>query len=101
MTIESGHLAGEHLESIFRSEYRSLVRLARLLVDDVENAEEVVQEAFLALHRNWDRARDPLAYLRTCVVNGARGQLRRRATAPPPARRRTREPVRTGRWRRS
>lgn len=82
VTSESGSTAVEHdLESIFRAEYRSLVRLARLLVDDLGNAEEVVQDAFVALHRNWERARDPVAYLRTCVVNGARGRLRRRATA--------------------
>ena len=69
------------VEALFRSEYRSLVHLARLLVDDLGQAEEVVQDAFVALHRNWARARDPLAYLRTCVVNGARGTLRRRSTA--------------------
>jgi len=69
------------VEAVFRAEYRSLVRLARLLVDDVGSAEEVVQDAFVALHRGWDRARDPVAFVRTCVVNGARGRLRRRATA--------------------
>lgn len=74
-----GEAAG--VEVVFRAEYRSLVRLARLLVDDVGHAEEVVQDAFVALHRNWDRARDPVAYLRTCVVNGARGRLRRAQTA--------------------
>jgi RNA polymerase sigma-70 factor (sigma-E family) len=76
-----GHDVASAVEAVFRSEYRSLVRLARLLVDDVGHAEEVVQDAFVALHRNWDRARDPVAYLRTCVVNGARGRLRRRQTA--------------------
>lgn len=69
------------VEALFRAEYRSLVRLARLLVDDPGQAEEVVQDAFVALHRNWTRADDPLKYVRTCVVNGARGRLRRRATA--------------------
>ncbi len=69
------------VEALFRAEYRSLVRLARLLVDDPGQAEEVVQDAFVALHRNWARADDPLRYVRTCVVNGARGRLRRRATA--------------------
>ena len=69
------------LEVLFRSEYRKLVGLARLLVDDPAQAEEVVQDAFVALHRNWGRATDPLAYLRSSVVNGGRGLLRRRATA--------------------
>lgn len=68
------------IEALFRSEYRSLVRLARLLVDDAESAEEVVQDAFVQLQRRWEHARDPVAFVRTCVVNGARGRLRRRAT---------------------
>lgn len=62
----------------------ALVRLAALLVDDVPSAEDVVHDAFLALHRNAARVRDPqaaLAYLRTSVVNGARSALRRRGTA--------------------
>jgi RNA polymerase sigma-70 factor (sigma-E family) len=69
------------VEELFRAHYTPLVRLARLLVDDLEQAEEVVQDAFVALHRHWHRADDPLAYLRTAVVNGARGRLRRRQTA--------------------
>lgn len=72
------------VEALFRSEYRRLVGLARLLVDDTGSAEEVVQDAFVALHRHWDRLRDEAAataWLRVAVVNGARGRLRRRATA--------------------
>lgn len=72
------------VEALYRSEYRRLVGIARLLVDDVGSAEEVVQDAFVALHRNWARLRDEgaaPAWLRTAVVNGARGRLRRRATA--------------------
>lgn len=84
MRLVKGEAVSEALlgvEALFRAEYRSLVRLARLLVDDPGQAEEVVQDAFVALHRNWARADDPLKYVRTCVVNGARGRLRRRATA--------------------
>jgi RNA polymerase sigma-70 factor (sigma-E family) len=73
--------AAAGLEALFRSEYRKLVGLARLLVDDSAQAEEVVQDAFVALHPSWSRATDPLAYLRSSVVNGGRGLLRRRATA--------------------
>ena len=77
-----GTLAG--VESVFRSDYRRLVGLARLLVDDPGQAEEVVQDAFVALHRNWHRLREPAAapaWLRQAVVNGSRGRLRKRATA--------------------
>ncbi|MGH3388889.1 MAG: SigE family RNA polymerase sigma factor, partial [Actinomadura sp.] len=57
-------------------------RLATLLVRDVGTAEEVVQDAFIAMHRGWRRLRDPdkaLAYLRQSVVNRARSVLRHRA----------------------
>ncbi|WP_307721572.1 SigE family RNA polymerase sigma factor [Embleya hyalina] len=62
-----------------------LVRLATLLVDDQETAEDVVQEAFTAAFRRYGarlgELDDPPAYLRRCVVNGARSVLRRRRTA--------------------
>jgi DNA-directed RNA polymerase specialized sigma24 family protein len=44
---------------LFHMHWASLVRLARLLVDDVETAEDVVQEAFAQLHRRWGSLRDP------------------------------------------
>jgi RNA polymerase sigma-70 factor (sigma-E family) len=53
------------------------------MVDDRETAEEVVQDAFEALYRNWGRLRDPqaaIAYLNRSVVNGSRSRLRRRMT---------------------
>ena len=43
-----------------------------------------MQDAFIALHRNWRRLREPgaaPAWLRRAVVSGSRGSLRRRATA--------------------
>ena len=58
--------------------------MAVLLVDDVASAEDVVQDAFMALHRHSARIREPqaaLAYLRVSVINGARSTLRRRRTA--------------------
>ena len=69
--------------ALFRTHYGRLVGLARLLVDDQQSAEDVVQDAFGELHRRWDRLQDPeqaLGYLRTAVLNGARSQLRRRRT---------------------
>jgi RNA polymerase sigma-70 factor (sigma-E family) len=61
-----------------------LVRLAVLLVDDLQTAEDVVQDAFarfLARRPGLDDQQQALAYLRTSVVNGARDKLRRRRTA--------------------
>jgi RNA polymerase sigma factor (sigma-70 family) len=41
-------------------------------------ADDIVQDAFVAVHRAWDRIHDPLAYLRQCVVTGCRSWHRRR-----------------------
>lgn len=72
------------LEDLYRHHRMRLVRLAILLVDDPATAEDVVQEAFTGLYRNWSGLRDAAAavgYLRTAVVNGSRSVLRRRKTA--------------------
>ena len=72
------------LTALYRAHYRSLVRLAVLLVRDVASAEEVVQDAFVAVHGAWRRLRDAdkaLAYLRRSVVNRSRSVLRRRAVS--------------------
>ena len=76
------------LADLHRDHYRSLVRLACLLVDDVGPGEEVVQDAFVRVYRAWARVDDPLKYLRTAVMNSARSGLRRRRSARryvPPA----------------
>jgi RNA polymerase sigma-70 factor (sigma-E family) len=81
--IDGGELpAGRNaaLTALFAAHYRRLVGLARLLVDDQAGAEDVVQDAFLALSRRWGKLRDPVsahAYLQRSVVNGARSRLRR------------------------
>jgi len=65
---------------LFRSEGRSLVRLARLFVDDRNAAEDLVQEAFIRLARSATRIRDRQrapAYLRSIVLNLARDSNRR------------------------
>lgn len=70
---------------LFRERYGRLVQTARLLVDDTETAEEVVQEAFVQLYSSWRRLRDPAraeAYLRSTVWNLARDRLRRRTPRP-------------------
>lgn len=72
------------LPALYQAHWRYLVRLASLLVDDTASAEDVVQDAFVALHRRSADLRDPdaaLAYLRTSVVNLARSVLRRRQVA--------------------
>ena len=81
MTVVTAPSAEAELERLYAEHYRSLVRLAVLLVRDLGTAEEVVQDAFVAVHGRWSRLRDPalvLPYLRRSVVNGARSVLRHR-----------------------
>jgi RNA polymerase sigma-70 factor (sigma-E family) len=84
--------AARAVTEIYTTHYRSLVRLAVLLVRDVATAEEVVQDSFIAMHGAWRRLRDPekaLSYLRQSVVNRSRSVLRHRMVvdknAPKPA----------------
>ncbi|WP_405087539.1 sigma-70 family RNA polymerase sigma factor [Microbispora sp. NBC_01389] len=63
---------------LYREHRVSLVRLAVLLVGDLETAEDVVQDVFARLHGRRTSC-VTLAYLRTCVLNGSRSVLRRRA----------------------
>ena len=68
------------LVGLFEQEGRSLVRLARLFVDDRNAAEDLVQEAFIRLARTYHRLKDESkapAYLRSIVLNLARDHNRR------------------------
>lgn len=87
-SITSARLHGESITDdaealvirLFHEEGRSLVRLARLFVDDRNAAEDLVQEAFLRLarhaHRIIETDKAP-AYLRSIVLNLARDHNRR------------------------
>lgn len=83
--------ADSAVAALFASHRLAMVRLALLLVDDVETSEDVVQEAFASLHRRWPSLADreaAVGYLRSCVLNGCRSVLRRRRTVrrnPQPA----------------
>ena len=76
-----GWSADRAVTELYAVHYRALVRLAVLLVRDTPTAEEVVQDAFVAMHGGWTRLRDAekaLAYLRQAVVNRSRSVLRHR-----------------------
>jgi RNA polymerase sigma-70 factor (sigma-E family) len=69
------------IEQLYAGHYTELVRLGVLLLHDQGASEEVVQDAFIALHARWGQLRDPekaAAYLRQSVVNRARSALRHR-----------------------
>jgi RNA polymerase sigma-70 factor (sigma-E family) len=84
--------ASEAVTEIYILHYPQLVRLAVMLVHDVQTAEEVVQDAFEAMHLAWRRLRETekaLSYLRQAIVNKSRSVLRHRKVvemhAPKPA----------------
>jgi len=67
--------------ALYRTHYRPLVRLAALLVHDIDVAEELVQDSFVAMHSVWRRLADSdraLSYLYQAVVALSRSVLRHR-----------------------
>ena len=74
---------------LYRAEHQPMVRLAFLLTGGDPAAEELVHDAFLAVHRRWDGISNPGAYLRMSVVNACRshhrtGAVRARLQLRPP-----------------
>jgi DNA-directed RNA polymerase specialized sigma24 family protein len=68
---------------LYASHYRPLTRLAALLAADEAIAEEIVRDAFVAMHGAWRQLRDSdraLRYLQETVVRRSRS---RHAPAPP------------------
>ena len=73
------------VEQLYAAHWRQLVRLSVLLVHDQASAEDVVLDAFVAMHGRWSRMRDPdkaLAYLRQAVLNRIRDNYRMAARRP-------------------
>lgn len=80
-TLTRDWSADEAVTQLYSAHYAALVRLATMLLHDQGRAEEVVQDAFVAVHGRWRRLKDPdkaVAYLRTTVVNRSRSELRHR-----------------------
>jgi RNA polymerase sigma-70 factor (sigma-E family) len=70
--------------ALYLAHYRPLVRLAALLVQDLATAEEIVQDAFVAVHAAWRRLPDAdhaVHYLRRSVIDRSRSALRHREVA--------------------
>ncbi len=68
----------EPFERFYGREYRSVLGLAYVLTGNPSLAEELVQEAFLAAFRQWDRIQNPEGWVRSVVSNHARSWFRRR-----------------------
>ena len=75
-------------DAFYRQQRSGMVRLAFVLVDDREVAEDIVQTAFARVYQRRNRIDAPLAYLRASVYNGCRNhhrwaRVRRRLTEAP------------------
>ena len=73
---------------LYEMHYRSLVRIAALLVPDVATAEQIVQDSFVAMHSAWPSLPDAasaLGYLYRSVVNLARSASQEHQAESPRA----------------
>ena len=76
----TGPDVGQAVAALYQLHYPALVRLVALLVPDLATAEDIVQDAFAAVHDRWHVLPDAdaaLAYLRWSVVHQSR-------SVPPP-----------------
>jgi RNA polymerase sigma-70 factor (sigma-E family) len=74
--------AEEAVAALYQASALSLIRMAYVMLDDLQGAEDVVQEAFYGLYRRWNGLKDAdhaIFYVRAAVLNGCRSVLRRRA----------------------
>ncbi len=73
--------AASAVTALYQQNAVGLIRLAMVMLGDRAAAEDVVQDAFFGLYRNWFRLGDPanaLVYTRSSVLNGCRNALRTR-----------------------
>jgi len=69
--------ADQAVTVLYDTHYHALIRLAALLVSDAEMAEEIVQDAFVAMHADWRRLRNceqALPYLQKAVIRRSRSR---------------------------
>jgi RNA polymerase sigma-70 factor (sigma-E family) len=74
------HSPEAEFHTFFEQHHRQLARLAYLLTNDHDAADDITADAFTAAWRHWSRVRQadsPLAYMRRTVANMATSRLRR------------------------
>lgn len=66
-------------EAFYRAEYGRIVGLSYALCGSTGMAEDIAQEALLAMFDRWDQVTDPVAWIRRVVANRSVSIFRRRA----------------------
>jgi len=74
----------QEFESLACQERAQLVRLARGMLNDAHEAEDMAQEALLRLCHHWETARNPRAWLYKTLSNLCIDRLRKRSRRLPP-----------------
>ena len=64
-------------ETLFAERWEPMVKLATLTTGSIALGEEIAQDAFEQLHRNWNTVEHPRTWLRTAVVNRSTDWVRR------------------------
>jgi RNA polymerase sigma factor (sigma-70 family) len=62
-------VGAEEFVAFYGAQWPGAVRLAALLTQSSAACEDLAQEAFVRIYRNWSRSEHPQAYLRTTIVN--------------------------------
>jgi RNA polymerase sigma factor (sigma-70 family) len=81
-TGDGNSAAEDAVTALYQQHAVGLIRLAIIMLGDRASAEDVVQDAYFALYRNWSRLGDPanaLAYTRSVILNRCRNALRDQA----------------------
>ena len=81
-TAAGSAAAATAVTALYQQHAVGLTRLAIIMLGDRAAAEDVVQDAFFGLYRNWRRLGDPakaLSYARSAVLNRCRNALRDQA----------------------
>jgi RNA polymerase sigma-70 factor (sigma-E family) len=79
--VPSQREADAGFATVYAAHFDPMIRLAGLTTGDVAAAEDIVQDAFVALYRRWPDVAEPAAWLRRVVANRSTSWLRRRLVA--------------------
>lgn len=73
----------DSLEALYEAKESALLLYARRLVNSEETAQDIVQEAFMRLHAEFDQVRQPVPWLYRTVHNLGINQVRARRKIVP------------------